>query len=407
MRKAVLSALGALLFLACGCGGAALTERDPSVGVKTAAAVDWNPSHVEVGHVAAVVELGDEVHVFSDAGVFVFVGGSLAGSSSAVKRWAGASTVEASDGHATWVVGVDADGNLWRVRDRSRLERIGDRFALPSRPVLSAFGASSGARHFSVFLLDDRLAVADGTQVRFVPAHARGAAGSGTVVALREDKRVTKLSTDLRSASAYPLSGTSLIAVDGHERVFAARDDGVFAEDGGRLVLVYRASRGKVHGLAASGERVWFAEAGRLAALDGTGPSRRVARVEAPPVADDARLFGSASGDVWVVDRGRLSRFSLPGERSYSSASGIGHSNEHKDDGDWDKTVRPIFLRVCASCHAPGGSSGVDLSSAGAWRSSRAEIRERVVTARSMPPAGAPHPLTDADRSALAHWLGN
>jgi mono/diheme cytochrome c family protein len=397
MRSALVLAL--VLSVATGCG-AALTARDPSFSKTNASAVDWNPSHADVGHVAAVAELGDEVDVFSDAGLFVFVSGSLVGSDASVKRWRGAATIPASGGAGRWVVGFDDAGNVWRVKDRSHLEAVTDRFALPKKTVLSAFGGGSGAAPVAGFLLDDQLALADGKLVRFVPAHARSAAGGGTVVALREDDRLTKLALDLKTAAVYRLPAASELAVDAQGHLYAAREDSVYAEQGKDLVLVYRASSGKIHGLAASGDRVWLAEGDTLATIDASsGGGQRVATVAAPPVGAAARLFGSPSGDVWVLDGGRLSRYSVghaPGPAATAPS----------DDAAWQATVRPVFLRVCASCHGPNGSSGVDLSSAAAWRSSRAEIKKRVVDAKSMPPVDAPHPLTEADRSALAGWLG-
>jgi hypothetical protein len=45
------------------------------------------------------------------------------------------------------------------------------------------------------------------------------------------------------------------------------------------------------------------------------------------------------------------------------------------------------------------------LSTAEAWQSERAEIRDRVVKQRSMPPEG--HALSEADRAAIAAWAGS
>ena len=384
--------------VALGCGGSALTARDPSFPKTSASAVDWNPSHADVGHVAAVAELGDEVDVFSDAGLFVFVSGSLVGSDASVKKWRGATTIPASGYAGRWIVGFDDAGTLWRVKDRSHLEPVTDRFALPKKTVRSAFAGGAGAAPFAGFLLDDELALADGKLVRFVPTHARSAAAGGAVVALREDDRLTKLAIDLKTATAYSLPAASELAVDAQGRLYAAREDGVYAEQGKDLVLVYRASSGKIHGLAASGDRVWVAEGSALATIDASGGGPRVATIAAPPIGPSARLFGSPSGDVWVLDGGRLARYAVGRAAAPAAAA-------PSDDVAWQATVRPIFLRVCAGCHAPNGSSGVDLSSAASWRSSRAEIKKRVVETKSMPPVDAPHPLTDADRSALAGWL--
>jgi mono/diheme cytochrome c family protein len=73
------------------------------------------------------------------------------------------------------------------------------------------------------------------------------------------------------------------------------------------------------------------------------------------------------------------------------------------DDRAWHEAVEPIFQRVCASCHLPGGDADLDLSTPGAWAFRRAEIVQRVLVERTMPPAGTD--ITDAERKALDSWL--
>jgi mono/diheme cytochrome c family protein len=65
--------------------------------------------------------------------------------------------------------------------------------------------------------------------------------------------------------------------------------------------------------------------------------------------------------------------------------------------------VAPVFQRVCAHCHLPGGDAGLDLSTPAAWAAERIEIERRVLVTRTMPPAGTE--LPDADRDSLAGWL--
>ncbi|MGE5181480.1 MAG: c-type cytochrome, partial [Acidobacteriota bacterium] len=74
-------------------------------------------------------------------------------------------------------------------------------------------------------------------------------------------------------------------------------------------------------------------------------------------------------------------------------------------DAAWQAQIAPVFQRVCAHCHLPGGEAGIDLSTAAAWASERAEIVRRVLETRTMPPAGTE--LTDADRAALEHWASS
>jgi len=101
-----------------------------------------------------------------------------------------------------------------------------------------------------------------------------------------------------------------------------------------------------------------------------------------------AALIGAPSGDVWLADAG-VKKLSLV------------HA---VDDSRWRHEVQPVFARVCAHCHMPGGSADVDLSTAASWTAEHDELVRRVIATRTMPPAGTP--LSDSDRAALAKWLG-
>lgn len=72
----------------------------------------------------------------------------------------------------------------------------------------------------------------------------------------------------------------------------------------------------------------------------------------------------------------------------------------------WNTVVRPIAERACLGCHGGADGSRIRLSTYASWVVSRNAIRDRAVTQRNMPPVGAA-PLSDADRTALAGWLGN
>jgi hypothetical protein len=108
------------------------------------------------------------------------------------------------------------------------------------------------------------------------------------------------------------------------------------------------------------------------------------ARVEA-----GARLAGSPSGDVWVL--GETTRRFAVDDAALAPRD------------RWEQAVQPIFARVCATCHLPRGSSGVDLSTVERWEEKRPLLRRRLVDERSMPPRD--HPLDDADREILRAWL--
>jgi cytochrome c5 len=110
------------------------------------------------------------------------------------------------------------------------------------------------------------------------------------------------------------------------------------------------------------------------------------------------QIFGSPSGDVWAMVGGKLARYTIP-MPAPSGGGGAGAG-----DAAWSAQIAPVFARVCAHCHLPDGTSGVDLSTAALWAGERAEIGKRVVVQKSMPPAGTA--MTDADRATIAAWAG-
>jgi mono/diheme cytochrome c family protein len=69
----------------------------------------------------------------------------------------------------------------------------------------------------------------------------------------------------------------------------------------------------------------------------------------------------------------------------------------------WEQAVRPVFARVCVSCHTKEGEAGLDLSTRGAWKRRSADIRRAVVVDQTMPPNG--HPLSDDEREAIRGWI--
>jgi mono/diheme cytochrome c family protein len=99
------------------------------------------------------------------------------------------------------------------------------------------------------------------------------------------------------------------------------------------------------------------------------------------------RMFASHTG-VWLDDtRGSMFHYQIDAGADR-----------------WQAQVAPVFQRVCAHCHLPDGEAGIDLSTVASWNRARGEIVHRVLETRTMPPAGTE--LSDADRNALAAWLG-
>jgi hypothetical protein len=166
-----------------------------------------------------------------------------------------------------------------------------------------------------------------------------------------------------------------------HGTLVVATRGGLFVERGGDLRKI--AAPAELRALAIAGARVWIATANGVFLLDGDHFTRA-----GVVTADSDRLFGLASGDLVLATPATVTRLTL--ERT-------------GDDPRWTTDVAPIFKRVCAKCHNPAGDSGVDLSSAAAWRTEHAELVHRVLETRTMPPAGTP--LSDDDRKTLAAWL--
>ena len=67
-------------------------------------AIDWNPAHAEVGHVAAVTDSDTGTVVFSDLGATVLIGGALAATDSTTRTWRTAARISAADGSGMWSV---------------------------------------------------------------------------------------------------------------------------------------------------------------------------------------------------------------------------------------------------------------------------------------------------------------
>ena len=139
---------------------------------------------------------------------------------------------------------------------------------------------------------------------------------------------------------------------------------------------------------------MWFTVDGDL----GVVQDGHVSLASGGTLANDVRLVGATSGDVWVLGAA-LQRFSAAG-------------GEAGDEATWSSMVQPVYAAVCSNCHsAPGtgkSSSNIDLSTYDAWKGRRATIYQRVVgaagTPAAMPPPTSAFSLTDPQRAAIAAW---
>jgi mono/diheme cytochrome c family protein len=397
MKRAPLGLLAALALLGAGCG--ALPRSRAAGGVATLAvkAVPWNAAGAPIGAVRAVADTGDVVCVFAEDGASVFSAGAVVARDAHVKGWISGDSIYSTDGAARWIVGVDGAGRLYRLRALSAFEDVSARYQLAGRRVRSAAVIGPGRVGF---LLDNEIALSDASRLAVVPsAPFTMFAGGGGFFA-----GVTRQGIDVVNATnglvtRFALPGAAWAALDDRGRLYAATRRAVYAADGGgALALVYDAGRDGIHGLVASGDRVWFADQGELGVILGD----RVAATTGAHLDADAKLQRSPSGDVWVLGAGKLERFAAEGGASTASVGG-GAASPTTTASTWRSTIAPIFARSCASCHQPNGSSGTDLSNEAAWSHLRALIRERVLVTRTMPPQD--HPISDADRAVIHGWI--
>jgi hypothetical protein len=386
VRAAFLS-LAASTALLVGCGAAPHTRAAGAVTPLSVRAVPWNPSQAQVGRVSAVADSGSIVAVFGDSGATVLGSGAVVAVDPSVKEWAGASTIVGADGSSRWIVGIDRRGRLHYLRGSSAFDDVSARYGLDGRAFRGASMLDAGR---VAFLVDGGIAVADGRSVaRYdaLPPLLDIAGGGGHGAAIGAGLLVA-FDPTLQATRRYAIPGVAAVAVGGDGRIYAATRRALYAaKPDGELALVYDADGDTLHGLAASGAHVWFADGPELGVVE----DDHVAETSGAHVPVDARLSPSSTGDVWVLSNGKLDRYArAEAEPALATA--------------WTTTLAPIFARVCSACHQPNGSSGTDLSTAQAWESERAAIRERVVLGRTMPPQG--HPLSDADREAIRAWAG-
>lgn len=386
MRTLFLS-LAASTAMLVGCGAGPHTRAAGAVTPLTVRAVPWNPSQAPVGRVSAVADTGSIVAVFGDAGATVLGSGAVVAVDRSVTDWARAGTIAGADGSPQWIVGIDRRGHLHYLRGSSAFEDVSARYGLDGRALLGA--AMIDATRVG-FLVQGGLAVADGRSVaryQGLPALLDIAGGGGRGAAIGNGLLVA-FDPTFTSTRSYGLPGVAAVAVGADGRIYASTRRALYAsKPDGELALVYDADGDTLHGLAASGAHVWFADGPELGVVDGD----HVAETSGAHVSVDARLAASSTGDVWVLSGGKLDRYARADAEPALATT-------------WTTTLAPIFARVCSSCHQPNGSSGTDLSTAEAWESERAAIRERVVVTRSMPPQG--HPLSDADRDVIRAWAG-
>lgn len=345
--------------------------------------VTWSNAPPNVGRVRAVADTGNVVTVLGEHGASVFIAGALAVSDAKKSDWLSASVVPGADGSARWIVGFDAGGRIQYLHNQSVFEEVSARYGLERDAVRGGVWIGGG---LSAFLVDGQLALSDGHAVtRYATPHLAELSGaSGVVVGVSTDA-VESLRVADRTLTEFPLPGVEHAVVTQDGRLFASTPRALYAADSsGQLSLLYVADHDTIHGLVASGDRVWFVDAGELGVVVGD----YVKETTGLALPSDASLGKSSTGDVWVLSGGGVARYR---PRAVSA------------DTQWGAEVAPVFARACSRCHLPDGISGTDLSTVSSWEAHRALIKDRVLDQKTMPPRG--NSLSDADRAALAAWL--
>ncbi|MEO7114052.1 MAG: cytochrome c [Polyangiaceae bacterium] len=389
------AAIVSVTVLALACGGAGPHSRAAGAASQFALNVKqvaWNPTNAPVGKVTAVADDHDVLAVFSDNGANIFRSGALVARDDNAHAWVTASTIPSIDGASQWIVAVDKNGGLYYVRNLQTLEPVSDRYGFGKSKVRSAaLVGYSGGKTLVGFSLDNEIAIADGAQVtRFAgSSFSDFGAGGAFAVGVAHDE-VDVIDTMKRTVERYALPNAGFAAVTSNGTMYAATPRAIYTAKNGALTLLYEADDATIHGLVASGTRVWFADGDELGAIE----NQKVAETNKRLIASDARLASSPSGDVWVMESTGLARFARVDS---PQTAGAGPTTI-----TWDTAIEPIFARSCATCHLPGGVSGTDLSNNAAWNSERTNIHDRVVVHQTMPPQG--HPLSDADRNAIRSW---
>jgi len=305
--------------------------------------------------------------------------------------WTSAASIPALDGDGKWIVATRYDQTLWRVRLDGELERIESRFGLgPLDHVWSVAGAGTTVALLlhtpkSYSMTYGLVVTNDGVHVTRYdlpsPHDSLAVAQDRVALAAPDGVEVWNLATNSQRSYHVDEGRPGFLDADPKlARLVVTSKHGVWVEHGDKLQPL---DVGDVAATAIAGARLWLEIGKRIYLLsDTTALDTTVASAGGEP------MFGAPNGDVWIGATA-LRRYAL------GAAAG---------DPVWRAKVQPVFERVCAHCHLPGGDAGVDLSTAASWTTEHDELVRRVVVTRSMPPAGTE--LDDADRATLASWLG-
>ncbi len=391
----VLSAL--LVGVSASCGSGQPIGEQLVLGELAIHPIEWNATALGAGRVATIAEGDDEVALFGDTGVSLWSSGESQGKEAAVRSWRSAAVVPALGFAGRWLLGVDAEGHVYRLRFGSTqplsLEDVSARYLLTGK-VVSEVAHLGGA--LVGFVVDGKLMVSDGKALKQYDLALHGLVGSGGQAAgLGEGGGVQWFDSQTDSLRHLELPEVMAVAFDPAGKLWAATSQGLFRENGGQLEQAYAVdSSQQVRALSSASSGVWVLLSDSLALIrDGqllTAPLPTTP-VDGPDAA--VRLLGSPSGDAWLLGDSQVTRV---GEESGGG----------QDLVLWRKQMIPVFQRLCQTCHLPSGSAHLDLSTHSSWSRFRHVLGQRVVEGlpTPMPPVGAGNPTAE-ERAAVSAWV--
>lgn len=371
-----------------GCGGEGLLGE--SLVVES---LDWNPGAVATGEVSAVVESGPRVLVLGGRGALILADGMVIATDETITDWRSAAAIPAPDGSGEWLVGVSGAGTVFRLAEGGPARPIGDRYGVDRDHVRAVVSLGQGLVGFAQA---DAIAIADGANVERHPGTFLAPAGGGGRVAAVVGEQVRVLDPVAATERRYDLPGAVAAAFDCKGRLAAVTSDALYLERHPGVLEHAWESQAPIDALASSGCRLWIAAGGRLhGGRDGeVSAATSNPTPDAATLASGCRLLGSPTGDVWTLCDGHLNRITVV---------------ENSDESRWERTVRPVQVRVCAACHGASdvsrGAAMLDLSTYQGWADRRARIAMVIdgPTPR-MPPSGSGYVLTAEEKTAILEW---
>jgi cytochrome c5 len=378
----------AALLIGCGSGEidgpAAPPKQTVSKELETLTVrnIDWNAAKADVGAVSAIAEDDEELVLFGSKGATLMAGGAVRGVITGATVWTSAAAIPAADGVGDWIVGAADTGRLFRVRAETILEDISERYGLGADKVRSIVGIDKTSVAFGY---EGGLAIADGTKVtRYMGPKSGLLAGGGGRLAWVDAGAVSVFTLADRKVRSFAVADATGVAIDSAGRVVVIAGRKLWIETEGVLTVRWTADA-TFGAIATAGPRVWMTVGSELAVATGDALSKS----SGANVAPDARLSGTPAGDLWI--------FAPAAVRKVSGSA------PSEVIADWEATIKPVYAKVCAACHAPGGTANSDLSTYTGWLERKDKINQRVLVDRTMPPKGTV--MEESDRGVIRDWL--